>query len=91
MQPGFDHALTDLTVSYMIRLRRRDGSLRNLPEAFAGPLPSAGAELPIQVDGEFVLARVEARSRWHSISPCNPKVQTVDVVTVAPVAVGPSR
>ncbi len=66
-------------MGYIVRLRRSDGSVLNLPEVFHDPVPLPESEVALHVDGMIVRAKVERRSRWHSTSPETP-VDTVDVV-----------
>jgi hypothetical protein len=66
-------------VPYIVRLRRSDGTMLNLPETFPGATPPPQAEVPIRVDGELVLARVEGHSQWHTKSP-DTHVHPIDVV-----------
>ena len=68
---------------YVVRLKRSDGTVLNLPEIFAGPTPAAH-KVPIRVDGEVVMVMVERHSQWHATSPERP-VHPVDVVIASQV------
>ena len=69
---------------YVVRLKRSDGTVLNLPEIFAGPTPATHTEVPVCVDGEVVMVMVERHSQWHATSPERP-VHPVDVVIASQV------
>jgi hypothetical protein len=69
---------------YIVRLKRSDGTVLNLPDIFAGPTPAPQTEVPVHVDGELVVAKVERHSQWHTASPEMP-VERVDVVIASQV------
>jgi hypothetical protein len=72
-------------VPYVVRLRRTDGSVLNLPDTFPDPTPSPEAEVAVNVDGAIVRAKVEKHSRWHTLSP-EIGLQPVDMVTATQIA-----
>jgi hypothetical protein len=69
---------------YVVRLKRSDGTMLNLPEIFAGPTPAPHTEVPVPVNGELVMVMVERHSRWHATSPETP-VHPVDLVIASQV------
>ena len=71
-------------MSYVVRLRRSDGSVLNLPETFPDPAPPPESEVALHVDGLIVRARVEKHSRWYTKSPETP-VEPVDVITATQI------